>query len=347
MRTSTPIPSSADRSLRLVTAATPNCRASSVTVTRVRSCNRPRMRRRRSSSARPSVPSSSATGFRAAVRCLVESVMQLSHARSHILPMGNRPACLRCCNRPVETTANASYLFLRMRSTSLPRDLGGMGAVMNYHALGFDRCPTLIASIALFLGSAAAEGQEPPAAPETTNDQAATSTSEDSDEIETVVVRGTRASLTESRDLKRDAGIVQDSIVAEDLGRFPDANVADSLSHITGITISRTRGGEGQYVNVRGLGPQYSIVTLNGRILATDGDGREFAFDVLPSEVISGADVYKSADASQIEGSIGGTINLSTARPLEQRGRHLRLSLEGDYNDLSEEDGYKVGGVYS
>ena len=84
---------------------------------------------------------------------------------------------------------------------------------------------------------------------------------------------------------------MQDSIVAEDLGRFPDDNVADSLSHITGITIQRTRGGEGQYVNVRGLGPEYSIVTLNGRILATDGDGREFAFDVLPSEVISGADV--------------------------------------------------------
>ena len=115
---------------------------------------------------------------------------------------------------------------------------------------------------------------------------------------------------------------MQDSIVAEDLGRFPDANVADSLSHITGITISRTRGGEGQYVSVRGLGPEYSIVTLNGRILATDGDGREFAFDVLPSEVISGADVYKSADASHLEGSIGGTINLSSAKPLDQAGMH-------------------------
>ena len=217
---------------------------------------------------------------------------------------------------------------------------------MNHNALGFGRCPTLIASIALVLGSTAAEGQEPPAVPETTDERAATSTSEESDEIETVVVRGTRAALIESRDLKRDAQRVQDSIVAEDLGRFPDANVADALSHITGITISRTRGGEGQYVNVRGLGPEYSIVTLNGRILATDGDGREFAFDVLPSEVITGADVYKSAEADQLEGSIGGTVNLSTAKPLDQPGRNLRLSLEGDYNDLSEEDGYKLSGVY-
>ena len=209
---------------------------------------------------------------------------------------------------------------------------------MNEKQLIVGGCRSLIAAIGCTLAFAAFAAEDDPAAIE-----------EDAtpEGVETVVVTGTRASLTESRDLKRESGIVQDSIVAEDLGRFPDANVADSLSHITGITISRTRGGEGQYVNVRGLGPQYSIVTLNGRILATDGDGREFAFDVLPSEVISGADVYKSADASQIEGSIGGTINLSTARPLAQGGRHLHMSLEGDYNDLSEEDGYKVGGVYS
>ncbi len=196
----------------------------------------------------------------------------------------------------------------------------------------------LIAGISLVLGAAANAAE----------DQAgSTQQSANPAELEAVIVTGTRAALVESRDLKRNAGIVQDSIVAEDLGRFPDANVADSLSHIPGITISRTRGGEGQYVNVRGLGPEYSIVTLNGRILATDGDGREFAFDVLPSEVISGADVYKSAEASQIEGSIGGTINLSSAKPLDQPGRHLHFSVDGDYNDLSEENGYKLSGVYS
>ena len=74
-------------------------------------------------------------------------------------------------------------------------------------------------------------------------------------DLEEVVVTGTRAALAESVDRKRASELVQDSIVAEDLGRFPDDNVADSLSHITGITLQRTRGGEGQYVNVRGLGP--------------------------------------------------------------------------------------------
>lgn len=168
-----------------------------------------------------------------------------------------------------------------------------------------------------------------------------------SDQLEEIVVTGTRAALAESRDKKREAPIVQDSIVAEDLGRFPDDNVADSLSHITGITLQRTRGGEGQYVNVRGLGPEFSIVTLNNRILATDGDGREFAFDVLPSEVIAGADVFKSANAVNLEGSIGGAINLTTARPLDKPGLRTSLSVEGDYNDLSENSGYKVSGVLS
>jgi iron complex outermembrane receptor protein len=171
--------------------------------------------------------------------------------------------------------------------------------------------------------------------------------SSDPDALDEVIVTGTRAALAESLDRKRDAQVVQDSIVAEDLGRFPDANVADSLSHITGITLQRTRGGEGQYVNVRGLGPGFSIVTLNGRILATDGDGRDFAFDVLPSEVISGADVFKSANATQLEGSIGGLIDLTSARPLARPGLQTSLSIEGDYNDFSEDTGYKASGVFS
>ena len=190
-----------------------------------------------------------------------------------------------------------------------------------------------------FAASAASPAQE--------QGQQAADAGVSADELQEVVVTGTRAALIQSLDRKHDAQVVMDSIVAEDLGRFPDSNVADSLSHITGITLQRTRGGEGQYVNVRGLGPEFSIVTLNGRILATDGDGREFAFDVLPSEVISGADVYKSASAVNLEGSIGGAINLTSARPLDTRGTRAGLSVEGDYNDLSEKKGYKASAVFS
>jgi len=160
-------------------------------------------------------------------------------------------------------------------------------------------------------------------------------------DLEPIVVSGIRASLDKSLDMKRDAEVIMDSINATELGRFPDADVADSLSHLPGITISRTTGGEGQSVSVRGLGPQYNIVTLNNRILATDDDGRDLAFDVLPSEVISGADVLKSPQASALEGSIGGTVNLRTASPFENPGFHGGVHAEGNYNAMSYLHGEK------
>jgi iron complex outermembrane receptor protein len=160
--------------------------------------------------------------------------------------------------------------------------------------------------------------------------------------LEEIVVTGLRASLEKSLDIKKNATVVLDSINAEELGRFPDADVADSLEHLPGITISRTTGGEGQKVTVRGFGPQYNIVTLNDRILATDDDARDLAFDVLPSEVISGADVLKSSEASAIEGSIGGTVNLRTTSPFENPGLHAGAHVEGNLNDMSKLYGRKI-----
>lgn len=166
-------------------------------------------------------------------------------------------------------------------------------------------------------------------------------------ELDAVVVTGVRASLARSVDLKRDAATVQDSISALELGRFPDDNVADSLSHITGVSITRTAGGEGQKVSVRGLGPEYTLTTFNGRILATDGPGRDFAFDVLPADVISGADVIKGAQASATEGAIGGLINLRSASPFDQKGQQGIVRLEGDRNTMSDLNGQKVSATYS
>lgn len=165
--------------------------------------------------------------------------------------------------------------------------------------------------------------------------------------LDRVEVSGTRASLQRSLNLKRSASGVQDSISATELGRFPDDNVADSLSHITGVSISRTAGGEGQKVSVRGLGPEYTLTTFNNRILATDGEGRDFAFDVLPSDIISGADVVKSAQASVMEGAIGGLVNLRSASPFDQPGQHAILRVEGDRNTMSKLNGGKVSATYS
>ncbi len=196
------------------------------------------------------------------------------------------------------------------------------------------------AAIAALTAVGAAQAQvQPPAAaasaPANTQsvESKADAKAKDADQtLERVEITGTRASLQRSLNLKRSASGVQDSISATELGRFPDDNVADSLSHITGVSISRTAGGEGQKVSVRGLGPEYTLTTFNNRILATDGEGRDFAFDVLPSDIISGADVVKSAQASVMEGAIGGLGDLRSASPFDQPGQHGILRVEGDRN---------------
>lgn len=201
-----------------------------------------------------------------------------------------------------------------------------------------------IAALAV-VGTAQAQVQPPALA---ASEAKADAQAKDADQtLERVEVTGTRASLQRSLNLKRSASGVQDSISATELGRFPDDNVADSLSHITGVSISRTAGGEGQKVSVRGLGPEYTLTTFNNRILATDGEGRDFAFDVLPSDIISGADVVKSAQASVMEGAIGGLVNLRSASPFDQPGQHGVLRVEGDRNLMSKLNGGKVSATYS
>ncbi|MBW8893071.1 MAG: TonB-dependent receptor [Burkholderiales bacterium] len=119
------------------------------------------------------------------------------------------------------------------------------------------------------------------------------------------------------------------------------------MSHITGVSISRTAGGEGQKVSIRGLGPDYTITTFNNRLLGTDSAGRYFAYDVLPADVINGADVVKSTQASLIEGAIGGLVNLRSASPFDQPGQRGLLRVEADRNQMSSLNGTKLSGTYS
>jgi len=162
-----------------------------------------------------------------------------------------------------------------------------------------------------------------------------------------VVVRGVRGSLLRSIDTKRDASTIVDAISAEELGKFPNRNVAEALANISGVTVGRDGRGEGRNITVRGLGQNFAITTLNGRILPTDGPDRSFAFDVLPSEVIAGAEIQKAVQASQLEGSIGGNVDLRTARPFDHKGFHAAGSLEGQYNDFAGKGGFKASAVVS
>lgn len=181
----------------------------------------------------------------------------------------------------------------------------------------------ILASIiaALFSGNSVA--QQAPDASNATND------------VEVIQVRGMLSSLKRSMLDKKQSNLVSDGIAAEDLGKFPDLNVAESLQRITGVSIDRS-GGEGQSVTVRGFGPQFNTVLINGRQIATDSAGREFNFDVLSADLITGADVYKTSTSTLVEGGIGGTINISTARPFDYEGFQLAGSLKGVYETLSE-----------
>jgi TonB-dependent receptor len=151
------------------------------------------------------------------------------------------------------------------------------------------------------------------------------------DRLEEVIVTGIRGSMTAALDVKRDSSGVVDAISAEDIGKFPDTNLAESLQRITGVSIDRNEG-EGSQVTIRGFGGEFNLVTLNGRQMpATDaralffglnsnrnsGDSRSFDFSNIASEGVSGVQVYKTGRASAPSGGMGGTINIQTLKPLD------------------------------
>lgn len=149
--------------------------------------------------------------------------------------------------------------------------------------------------------------------------------------VQTVVVSGLRNSLASSMNLKRNSEGIVDGIVAADIGKFPDTNLAESLQRISGVSIDRTIG-EGSKVTVRGVGPDFNMVLLNGRQMATsnlgDRNGRAFDFANLASEAISQIQVYKTSRAETPVGGLGATLNVMTARPLEAPGMRSSVGIK-------------------
>ena len=183
---------------------------------------------------------------------------------------------------------------------------------------------------------------------------------EDDDQIiEEVVVTGIRGSLRQSLDMKRDADNVMDALVAEDIGKFPDQNLAESLQRISGVAIDRMRG-EGAAVSIRGLGPQFTRVLVNGRGALSGGtqafagnigdhsQQRTFRFESMQAELVQAVEVYKSVQANLLEGGMGGTINIRTRRPFDNGGRRIVAGNVFMTDDaLADENGYRFAGVYS
>lgn len=154
------------------------------------------------------------------------------------------------------------------------------------------------------------------------------------DEGDEIVITGIKASLQAAMDIKRDSAGVVDAISAEDMGKFPDTNLAESLQRITGVSIDRSNG-EGSRITVRGFGSDFNMVTLNGRTLPTGsayggssgadastrgGNSRAFDFANLASESVAGVEVYKTGKANLAAGGIGASVNIKTARPLDNAG---------------------------
>ncbi|WP_372763328.1 TonB-dependent receptor, partial [Pseudoalteromonas sp.] len=165
-------------------------------------------------------------------------------------------------------------------------------------------------------------------------------------EIEVIAVTGIHASMVKSMDIKKSSSGVVDAIIAEDIGKFPDQNVAESLQRISGVAIDRD-GGEGQLVSVRGLGPEFNAVLVNGRTMATVSGGRAFSFDTLASELINGAEVHKTQSAKLQDGSIGATINITTHRPLSIGEFKAIGSVKSTYDKLSDSHNPTFSGLIS
>jgi TonB-dependent receptor len=171
---------------------------------------------------------------------------------------------------------------------------------------------------------------------------------------EELVVTGFRRSLAEALSVKRESVSAVDAIVAEDIAKFPDQNLAESLQRIPGISIQRDAG-EGRAITVRGLGAQFTRVRVNGlETVATSTDGasanrdRAFDFNVFASELFNSIVVHKTAEASLDEGSLGAVVDLNTGNPLGgKRGFTFVASAQGSYNTLSKDWGPRLAGLLS
>jgi TonB-dependent receptor len=165
------------------------------------------------------------------------------------------------------------------------------------------------------------------------------------EEIEVIQVTGIMSSLTRSSALKRDASGVMDVISAEDMGKFPDTNLAESLQRITGVTVSRSNG-EGSEITVRGFGPDFNLITLNGRQMPGTGNSRSYSLENVASDGVSALEVQKTARASNPSGGLGATVNIVTVKPFTSPGEKYVISAKGIY-DTSNVEGDDVTPEFS
>jgi iron complex outermembrane receptor protein len=175
--------------------------------------------------------------------------------------------------------------------------------------------------------------------------------SSQTDTLDTVVVTGIVGSINRSIGIKRDETAIVDAVSAEDVGKFPDTNIAESLQRITGVEITRDANGEGQYVSVRGLPTDFTYFTFNGMAMSSiAGQGsRSFDYSLLTTDFISSLSVYKSSRADLDEGGIAANVNIKTITPfaLGKERTVLSAKLQGDPGGYDNHNYPEITGIYS
>ncbi|HZZ19368.1 MAG TPA: TonB-dependent receptor [Opitutaceae bacterium] len=202
---------------------------------------------------------------------------------------------------------------------------------------GFSPALVSVTALALILAASSASAQQAPATPAAADPNAPTVT------MEAVTVSGVRASLISAQEIKENTPELVDSIVAEDIGKFPDVTTADALARVPGVQVSHTNG-EAENVVVRGL-PNIET-TINGYEVFT-GTGRGVALEDIPAEMLAGIDTYKSVGADQIEGGVAGLIDVRLHRPFDFAGPEFALTTRGYYSDQAKKDSYNLSALVS
>jgi iron complex outermembrane recepter protein len=172
-------------------------------------------------------------------------------------------------------------------------------------------------------------------------------TEPESQELEEVVVTGFRGSLNTAIAAKRNETAAIDVIASEDIGKFPDSNLAESMQRVPGVALSRSDGGEGRNISVRGLGAGFTKVRINGMegaaqtgssdIYGAGNNGRAFDFNVFPTEIFSQLAVRKTASADIEEGSLGATVDLQAPSAFDYPDEQVfSITGRGIYNEVAE-----------
>lgn len=149
--------------------------------------------------------------------------------------------------------------------------------------------------------------------------------------LNVVTVTGIRGSIESSIAIKKGSDSIVEAISAEDIGKLPDVSIAESLARLPGLAAQRVDG-RAQVISIRGLSPDFSATLLNGREQVSTGDNRGVEFDQYPSELINGATVYKTPDASLMGQGLSGTVNMKSVRPLDFKGRKVSVNVRGESN---------------